>query len=297
MPQAKVDIGIACSPSQSPIWWAGLITAILAEERAGGVKLGRVLTVQSALPDHKKTNIVSQTSIYAPETEKKRNELTDANREKAVKGFLEGDSDWLWFIDDDTVPPPDALTRLLAHAMPFVAGIYYNIRPPYNPIAYIRQPSGLYQTYMGFAKGTFTQVDSVGMGCTLIHRSVFEDIMSGHKLFMRPNGTLAPVHKRNVVNNKPPKEDKPEYVSDGYLHTRLLPLEEGDSRPFPFFVLEYGRTEDHYFCELADSVGYKPWLDTTIVCKHIKPTEIEDEKYIEEFRRMLADGDAYIEPS
>jgi hypothetical protein len=272
---AIIDIGIACAPSQSPDWWNPVMALILETDRTEGLTIGKVRSVSSALPDHNKNNTIGQV--------KRRWSLTDANRNEVInQGFIKDGADWIFWIDDDTVPPPGTISRLIMLGREFVAGLYFYPRKPYNPIAYKRQQdSGLYYPVYNYPKGALIEVDSVGMGCTLIHRTVYEEIQKQHIVFERQNGSLFPVHKSNVRKPFVTKHDKrePGMVRYGEYREKVTPMDEGDDRPFPFYLLEHGRTEDHHFCELAESVGVKPYIDTTITCEHWKMGMTTEEDY------------------
>jgi hypothetical protein len=286
----KVAVAIACSSVQSSEWWSAIM-AYLIQEQLNGVSLERILAVKSAVPDHNKNNAVGiPVSPMASEEYKNRNSLTDANRDAILgvsisgknfkNGFMNSDADWLMFLDDDTVPPKNFLSHLLNLKRDFVAGLYFMPSPPHNPLAYMRNKDGMYSALYNYPMGALLQVDSVGMGCTLIHRTVFEKIMAGHEIFIRPDGSVFPVMKDTCKDKTEAKPDAKSYVKDGFFHMPIHRPEDDDTRPWPFYCLEYGRTEDHFFCELAGNVGIRPWVDTSLMCEHYKIRSVNYHHYL-----------------
>lgn len=270
----KVDIGIACNINQSYLWWKDVMVMLLQETRFGDVEIGTIRAGGSALPDVNKNNVVGNSV--------KRMSLTDYNRTEVTKGFLASDADYIFWMDDDTAPPSDAISRLVNSGRDFIGGIYYLPAKPFSPIAYKRDPaSGLYSPIYGFPDGALLQVDSIGFGCTLVHRSVYEKIRDNHTVFIRSNGSLNAIHNSQIqkpIVTKHKKPNKP-YVRAGIYHEQYTQQEPDDTRQFPFYQLEHGRTEDHYFCELAASVGIRPWVDTTVSCTHYKMKGAGYEEY------------------
>lgn len=278
-----VFVGFPVYGTQAPDWWNQVFAMLMAGNNKY-YTINKTMVAGGMMPDVSKNNIVSF---------KRRDGMTDENRNKISKGFMDSDADFLFMMDDDTVPPDGALARMLSLRREFVSGLYFLPKSPWHPIAYFREKNGMYANYTGYPKGMLVEVDAVGLGCVLIHRSVFEKIEETHSLFVRENGAMLPVPNRLVKNRK--KTDvKEAYVKDGLLHMPVREPDKDDDRNFPFFALEHSRTEDLVFCEMAKEAGFSIWLDTTIVCEHVKmkPTTEDDYK-----RGLIEEADKAINVS
>lgn len=283
----KVDIGVPCYGAQHHEWWGPIFGDLLDQERAGAIRVGTIHAVGSALPDHNK-NYVADDRRGQPgrwELEPHRASLTDMNRSAITAGpvgnprgggFLSGDADWLWMLDDDIVPPAGCVSHLMGLGHVFVGAVCFLGTPPHNVTAYYRDKEGYYrEAVVNFTMGAILKVDSIGMGCTLIHRSVFERIMATHEIWQRPTGSLMPIPNRLVKDHMLPGPNAQMRVENGYLHLPIHPVDPADDRPWPFFSMEYGRTEDHHFCEMAVEAGVFPLLDTSVMTKHLKTKPID----------------------
>lgn len=58
------------------------------------------------------------------------------NRRDIVREAIACHDDWVFFVDDDMLFPPDHLERLLAHDLPAVGSLYLNRTPPFYVMAF-----------------------------------------------------------------------------------------------------------------------------------------------------------------
>lgn len=99
----------------------------------------------------------------------------DVARNEIVKSALTNNVDWIFFLDTDVVPPPDIITRLMAHNLPIVTAIYHTRAPPIEPCIWREvHPSG--KQAIAYTQGQMIEADFIGMGACLIHTSVFKNI-------------------------------------------------------------------------------------------------------------------------
>ena len=126
--------------------------------------------------------------------------LVDTARNLLVKEFLATDSEWAFWMDADMVLPKETIVRLLEVAKEkdakMVTGIYYQRGNKHFPVCWLRTDTtedgskvlhenpdeydaneyiGMYALPGPEAKEPF-EVRTAGMGCVLIHRSVFETL-------------------------------------------------------------------------------------------------------------------------
>lgn len=154
----------------------------------------------------------------------------DHARNNACRAALDNGYTWLFFLDDDTVPPPDAITRLMAHKKDIVSGLYYRRNDPLLPVMLrYTDAEKIGTNYVAdFSWPALIEVDLVGAGCLLIHRRVLEAFDA--------------------------KLPKPWFE---WLTDRL------DLPPHA------RKSEDFEFCVRAQARGYKIYVDTAVQCRHI----------------------------
>lgn len=87
----------------------------------------------------------------------------DAARNQLARDALESGAEWFLWLDSDMVFPPETFRRLNSHGRPFVAAPYA-LRKKDAPCS-----------ALGWDPADLT-ADSVGFGCVLTHRSLFERV-------------------------------------------------------------------------------------------------------------------------
>lgn len=93
--------------------------------------------------------------------------------ERVTELGLEAGADALWFVEEDMVPPPDALLRSLELGAD-IAAMQYPVGLPVGLTDVNGKPStGTFNCLQPSPGGVF---DWCGLGCTLIRREVFETL-------------------------------------------------------------------------------------------------------------------------
>lgn len=139
------------------------------------------------------------------------------------------------FLDSDVIPPPDAYIRLMAHRLPIVSGVYHRRSHPVGVPVMIKNGTW----YAGYPKNSLVEVDLVGAGLMVIHRSVLTSIPP-----------LDPDLGRNWFSWR---------VDRGHK----LPPGEGLSEDFAY----------NLHCRRH---GYKIIVDTSIISKHVGNMEVTE---------------------
>lgn len=152
----------------------------------------------------------------------------DMSRNQACQAALANGFEFLFFLDSDVIPPHDAILRLMAHRQPIMSGLYCRRSPPAAVPVMIRNG----QWVTEYQPGTVVEVDVVGAGCLLIHRSVLESL--------------------------PPQ--RPGYHwFDWKVNLKGLGI----------YPEEECMSEDFSFCLHARKKGFRILVDTSVVCRHV----------------------------
>lgn len=99
-------------------------------------------------------------------------EVGDA-RNLMVEQALRDGVEWMFFLDYDVAPPPNALVKLLSLKADIAAGVYNSKEVPSYPLIQVK---GWDYAFEDWEEGDLIKADSVGMGCTLINMDVFRKV-------------------------------------------------------------------------------------------------------------------------
>ena len=120
------------------------------------------------------TDFIQWLDMVAP-----MNYLVADARNVAVKHFLEGGWEWLWFIDHDVVLPMDTSIKWnyrmidagLGKGDPIFGGLYFTKSVPSEPLLYRNWGEGFYADW---ELGQEVRVKGMGNGNTVIHKSILK---------------------------------------------------------------------------------------------------------------------------
>jgi len=92
-----------------------------------------------------------------------------------ASAFVEQVFEWLFFIDHDTIIPPNTILkfnqRMLDGDVPMFSGLYFTKSVPSEPLVYRGRGNSYYNKWK---LGDEVWVDGIPMGCTMIHRSILK---------------------------------------------------------------------------------------------------------------------------
>ena len=157
----------------------------------------------------------------------------DRARNQIVEFFLRGRFSYLLMIDSDTIPPEDALDRLLSHGKPIVSGM--------TPILSYKEEGG-YQSY----DNCFVSLDTDEHG-KVVSTHVASRNTGLQEIFRC--GAACILIERNVFQML----DKPYY--------RFITNAENTA---------HTKSEDIDFCDRARAAGLTLYADTHVICQHYK---------------------------
>lgn len=104
-----------------------------------------------------------------------QNGMINQCRDSIVKVAIQRNADYIFWVDDDMVIPPDALTKLLAHNKDICSGLYFgrgNFKPLLFDVDVKRNKDNLIESFditqrLDYQDNSLEKVGGVGFGCCL----------------------------------------------------------------------------------------------------------------------------------
>lgn len=94
-------------------------------------------------------------------------------RNEIVQYALDQGANYIYWLDDDVIPPPDAFLKMFMHQKDIVNGVYWSKSNPPMPLLFRNHLEG---PYLDWHVGDFIEVDAAGNGLTLVKTDVYRKI-------------------------------------------------------------------------------------------------------------------------
>jgi SAM-dependent methyltransferase len=159
--------------------------------------------------------------------------IADA-RNEIVEYALSQGANYIFWLDDDVIAPPDAFLKLYNHQKDIVNGVYWSKSNPPMPLLFRNHLEG---PYWDWHIGDFIEIDAAGNGLTLVKTGVYRKISE-------------------VVGG-------PWYSTD-YTSFKGVNVGYGQGPT--------NNTEDLYFYWKAKKAGFQVWADTSVQAMHYDKT-------------------------
>jgi predicted SAM-dependent methyltransferase len=94
-------------------------------------------------------------------------------RNEIVEFALSQGAHYIFWVDDDVIPPPDAFLRLYNHQKDIINGVYWSKSNPPMPLLFRNHLEG---PYWDWHIGDLIEIDAAGNGLTLVKTNVYKTI-------------------------------------------------------------------------------------------------------------------------
>src|SRR3972149_3190756 len=98
--------------------------------------------------------------------------IADA-RNEIVEFALSQGANYIYWLDDDVIPPPDAFLKMFRHRVDIMNGVYWSKSNPPMPLIFRNHFEG---PYWDWHVGDLLEVDACGSGLTLVKTDVYRKI-------------------------------------------------------------------------------------------------------------------------
>jgi cellulose synthase/poly-beta-1,6-N-acetylglucosamine synthase-like glycosyltransferase len=161
------------------------------------------------------------------------------NREALVDKYLETDAEFLFFLDDDTIPPPDAIEKLLSSDKDMVTGITWGKKADKENkpmIGYQNPRNGIIQWTTSWVYPDLFRIDGCGLSCALIKRSVLDGMTKPRFLYnwrlKHPNGGYTDIFEgEDIFFSMKVKEIDKEIWANSDVRCQHLDVRTGKDYP------------------------------------------------------------------